>query len=97
MRVLTVTFQISGSLQVMIGISVIVFLTTGGNLTTQRLFTTLSLVSALNSRSGINLVVSFFYLYEVMVALSRIEVSVRFKFCFYCEHFCAGIPFIRRN
>lgn len=75
-RVLTVTFQISGSLQVMTGVSVLIFIATGGNLTTQRVFTTLSLVSALNSRSGINLVVSFFYLYEVMVALSRIEVCV---------------------
>ena len=66
-----------GCLQpLMVGMTFLVFVAAGGELTPQRVFTTLSLLSQLRRTSGAYLVRSFFLLNEASVALQRIQVPL---------------------
>ena len=73
-RTLTSAFNFGVFLQLMMGVTFLVFVATGGELTPQRVFTTLSLLHHLRRTNGAFMIRSFFLLNEASVALSRIKV-----------------------
>ncbi len=58
----------------MMGVTFLTFVATGGELTPQRVFTTLSLLTLLRRTNGTFLIRGFFLLNEASVALHRIQV-----------------------
>ena len=74
-RSLTSAFTFSAILQLLLGLSVIVFVATGGELTARRVFTSLALLSHVRRISGAFLIRGIFLLYEAHVATTRIQVS----------------------
>ena len=68
-------FILGGLQPLMVGMTFLVFVATGGELTPQRVFTTLSLLSQLWRTNGFFLIWNFFFLNEVSVALQRIQVT----------------------
>ena len=73
-QALTTLFTFAGFQQLMTGVTFLTFVATGGELTLQRVFTTISLLILLKRNAGTFLIRGFFLLYEVSVALKRIQV-----------------------
>ena len=73
-RNLSISFNVAGIRPFIMGVTFLVFVGTGGELTTKKVFTTISLFTVL-STSIIFLVRCFFLLYEAFVAIKRIQVS----------------------
>ena len=74
-KALASAFNYGGAISIMMGLTFLTFIGTGGKLTTQRVFTTLSLVVFLNRISVDFIVRCFFLLSEATVALNRIQVQ----------------------
>ena len=77
-RNLSYSFILAGVEPLILGVIFIIFIGTGGILTTQRLFTTLSLFTVLNRTCVIYLVRLSFQLYEASVSIGRIQVSLSY-------------------
>ncbi len=77
-RVLTIAFNFGGISPFIFGTTFLVYVGAGGELTAQRVFTTLSLINVLRRISVTFIVRCFFNLYEASVANSRIQVWVEF-------------------
>ena len=75
-RSLAGSFIFGGVMPIMMGLTFTVFVVSGGELTSQRVFTTLSIVNPLRLTSITFVVNSFFLLYETRVALKRIQVNI---------------------
>ena len=56
------------------GVTFLIFVAVGGELTPQRVFTTLALLNHVRRTNGIYLIRNFFHLNEASVALSRIQI-----------------------
>lgn len=61
-------------LQVIVGVTFLVFIGSGEQLTARALFTSLVLVDALKGTTGTYLIKGFFQAYEATVAIKRIQV-----------------------
>ena len=75
-RALSSTYGSSGILQLMQGLTFIVFLaiSSGEELTAQRVFSSLALLSLLRRIGGAHLIKSIFLTHELKVAIQRIQV-----------------------
>jgi len=81
-RALTAAFNVGGSITFIFGTTFLVYAGTGGELTAQKVFTTLSLVNVLRQITVIFVVDAFYLMYEASVANTRIQVSYVHGFCF---------------
>ena len=75
-RMLTTAFNFGGLITLVFGVTFLVYAGSGGELSAQRVFTTLSLVNILRRISVTFIVRCFFLLYEASVANSRIQVCL---------------------
>ena len=75
-NVLTAAFNFGGVVPFMFGTMFLVYAGNGGELTVQRVFTTLSLVIFLRRVTLLFMVRCFFLLYEASIANTRIQVSL---------------------
>ena len=75
LSVSTTMFAFAGVLQLMLGLMFIILAATGDPPQAQQVFTSLALLSLLRKVGSAYLVRSFFYAYEMNVAVRRIQVS----------------------
>ena len=75
-RTLTMAFNLGGVVPFVFGTVFLVYAGSGGELTAQRVFTTLSLINIVRRISVTFIIRCFFHLYEASVANTRIQVSL---------------------
>ena len=74
-RTLSLTFNFAGSTTLIFGVTFLVFIGAGGELSTQKVFTTLALFNVLCRTNIIYAVRCFFQMYEASVGVQRIQVG----------------------
>ena len=74
LRISTTMFSIAGVHQLMMGLMFIIFAATGNSLQAQQVFTSLALLSVLRRIGAGYLIRCFFLVYEMNVAVQRIQV-----------------------
>lgn len=79
LRIVTSAFNFGGVVTFIFGTTFLVYAGSGGELSAQRVFTTLALVDLLRRISVTLIVHCFFLLYEASVANSRIQVCFVFS------------------
>jgi len=79
-RALTTAFNSGGSITFIFGTTFLVYAGSGGELTAQQVFTTLSLVNVLRVVILIYVVNGFYHMYDASVANARIQVSYGHEF-----------------
>ena len=67
-------FSYSGMIQFILGLTLIVFVVSGGELKAQYVFTSLAMFSVLIKSCGVHLVKGIFLIFESTVAIQRVQV-----------------------